>query len=317
MFRMQGTQLKMSTAYHPETDGQTEVVNRCLETYLRCFISDQPKTWVAWIHWAEFWFNTNFHSTTGKTPFEIVYGRLPPHVTRWVLGETRVEAVQRDLIDRDEALRQLRHQLLRAQEKMKNQADRKRVERSFMVGEWVFVKLRAHRQKSVVTRISAKLSARYYGPYPIIERIGAVAYKLKLPPGSKVHPVFHVSLLKKAIGDYNADDELPELDGEDQTDNHEPEAILASRIVQQQGKDMKQVLIHWKGQNVEEATWEDYIMMKSQFPHFNLVDKVSAEAVGVDRAQDDDNAESLIYNETKKPKVWLVYSRKGKKGKAI
>jgi hypothetical protein len=169
LFKLQGTKLKMSTTYHPETDGQTEVVNRCLETYLRCFITDQPKTWVNWVHWAEYWFNTSFHSATEKTPFEIVYGRAPPALHRWVQGETRVEAIQRDLCDRDEALRQLRNQLLRAQEKMKRQADKKRADRSFVCGEWVFVKLRAHRQQSVVTRVNAKLAARYYGPYPIVE----------------------------------------------------------------------------------------------------------------------------------------------------
>ncbi|MCI26772.1 Ty-3/Gypsy retrotransposon polyprotein, partial [Trifolium medium] len=102
---MQGTKLHMSTAYHPESDGQTEVTNRCLETYLRCFIADQPKNWVLWIHWAEFWFNTTFHASSEKTPFEVVYGRQPPLLTRWLQGETRVEAVQRDLLDRDEALR--------------------------------------------------------------------------------------------------------------------------------------------------------------------------------------------------------------------
>ncbi|MCH82152.1 retrotransposon protein [Trifolium medium] len=88
LFRMQGTQLKMSSAYHPESDGQTEVVNRCLETYLRCFIGDQPKTWASWVHWAEFWFNTNYHTSTEKTPFEIVYGRSPPKLIRWIQGET-------------------------------------------------------------------------------------------------------------------------------------------------------------------------------------------------------------------------------------
>jgi hypothetical protein len=132
LFRLQGTKLKLSTAYHPETDGQTEVVNRCLETYLRCFITDQPKTWVLWVHWAEFWFNTTFHSATEKTPFEIVYGRPPPLIQRWVQGETRVEAVQRDLVDRDEALRQLREQLLRAQERMKGQADKRRSDKFCM-----------------------------------------------------------------------------------------------------------------------------------------------------------------------------------------
>jgi hypothetical protein len=83
LFKLQGTQLKMSTSYHPESDGQTEVVNRCLETYLRCFIADQPKTWVHWIPWAEYWFNTTYHASTGQTPFEIVYGRPP---LLWYVG---------------------------------------------------------------------------------------------------------------------------------------------------------------------------------------------------------------------------------------
>jgi hypothetical protein len=313
---MQGTQLKMSSAYHPESDGQTEVVNRCLETYLRCFVADQPKTWVSWVPLAEFWFNTNYHAATEKTPFEIVYGRPPPLITRWLQGETRVEAVQRDLADRDEALRQLKSQLLRAQERMKNQADKRRTERSFVVGEWVFVKLRAHRQKSVVTRISAKLSARYYGPYPIIERIGAVAYKLKLPVGSRIHPVFHVSLLKKAVGEYHADEELPELLADDQIDNYEPEAVLAARKIKQQEEEVKQVLVQLKGKSAEEATWEDVIMMRSQFPKFNLEDKVIVDEEGIDRSHTATELphEQVIHNEAAGPRTWLVYSRKGKKG---
>ena len=107
------------------------------------------------------------------------------------------------MVDRDEAIRQLKSHLHRAQDRMKAQGDKHRVDRSFEVGEWVFVKLRAHRQNSVVTRINAKLAARYYGPYPIVERIGAVAYKLKLPVGSKVHPLFEFIFLLGYVLQFN------------------------------------------------------------------------------------------------------------------
>jgi len=70
--------LKMSTSYHPQTDGQTEVVNRCLENYLRCFVGDKPKEWTRWLPWAEWWYNTTCHSATKMIPFEAVYGLPPP-----------------------------------------------------------------------------------------------------------------------------------------------------------------------------------------------------------------------------------------------
>ncbi|GAU45589.1 hypothetical protein TSUD_273890 [Trifolium subterraneum] len=79
LFKLQGTKLRMSTTYHPETDGQTEVVNRCLETYLRCFITDQPKTWYNWIFWSEYWFNTSYHAATGQTPYAIMIGSQFPN----------------------------------------------------------------------------------------------------------------------------------------------------------------------------------------------------------------------------------------------
>ncbi|MCH79300.1 RNA-directed DNA polymerase (Reverse transcriptase), partial [Trifolium medium] len=316
LFKLQGTKLKMSTSYHPETDGQTEVVNRCLETYLRCFICDQPKNWSHWLSWGEYWFNTNYHASTGKSPYEIVYGRVPPVITRWVQGETRVAAVQKELMDRDEALRQLREHLLRAQDRMKQLADKKRCDRSFEVGEWVFVKLRAHRQQSVVCRINAKLAARYYGPYPVVGRVGAVAYQLKLPAGSRVHPVFHVSLLKKAVGTYHEEEDLPELEGE-QGVLIEPEEVLARRVVKIQNEDIEQVLIHWKGQGVEEATWEDVIMMKSQFPNLCLEDKALNSGGSVVRTQNiDKESDTSLIQSSVGPREWKVYSRRNKRLKS-
>jgi hypothetical protein len=211
------------------------------------------------------------------------------------------------LLDRDEALRQLREQLLRAQDRMKQMADKKRCDRSFEVGEWVFVKLRAHRQQSVVSRIHAKLAARYYGPYPVEARVGAVAYKLKLPEGSRVHSVFHVSLLKKAVGNYHEEEKLPDLEG-DKGMIIEPEVVLARRTIQVQGEKIDQVLVHWRGQKVEEATWEDTLIIRSQFPNFCLEDKAMLSGGSIVRT-----AESLVHNTTVGPKVWQVYSRRCKK----
>lgn len=89
--------------------------------------------------------------------------------------------------------------LHKAKERMKRQADKKRTERSFVVGDMVFLKLQPYIQSSVAPRANQKLSFKFFGPFKIIERVGPVAYKLSLPISSAVHPVFHVSQLKKAV----------------------------------------------------------------------------------------------------------------------
>lgn len=78
LFGLHGVELAKSTAYHPQTDGQTEVVNRCLETYVRCMTHEHHSKWMKWLALAEWWYNTNFHNSTQLTPFEAVYRTLPP-----------------------------------------------------------------------------------------------------------------------------------------------------------------------------------------------------------------------------------------------
>ena len=314
-FRLQGTTPNMGTTYHPQSDGQTEVINRCLETYLRCFVTDQPKEWCHWLPWVEYWYNTTFHESTQTTPFEVVYGRKPPSLIRGSQEEIRVEVVQREILDRDEALKQLKHHLQRAQERMKNQADLKRKERNFDIGDWVFLKLRPHRQKSVLSRINAKLSTRYYGPFEIIGRVGTVAYRLKLPETARIHPVFHVSLLKKAIGNYQVQSELPTGLGGDCVDTWVPITVLASRVVVKKGEQVKQWLIQWAAKPIEEATWEDVVVIRSQFPHLNLEDKITINGGGNDgdRVVSIGPEERIVQEAATKPKEWIVYKRKGKK----
>ena len=88
LFKLQGTTLACSSAYHPQTDGQTEALNKCLEGYLRRFVGIKPRAWIKWLPMAEWWYNTNHHSSTGLTLFEVVYGFGPPKLQSYVLGIT-------------------------------------------------------------------------------------------------------------------------------------------------------------------------------------------------------------------------------------
>ncbi|KZV19421.1 hypothetical protein F511_08762 [Dorcoceras hygrometricum] len=318
-FRLQGTQLRMSSAYHPETDGQTEVVNRCLETYLRCFSSEQPRTWAQWIPWAEFWYNTSYHTATGMTPFEIVYGKKAPKIIQFWPQETSVAAVAQELSDRDELLRQVKFNLHRAQQRMIKQADAKRREVKFEVGDRVYLKLRPHRQQSVCRRIYQKLAPRYYGPFQILQKVGEVAYKLNLPPSSKIHPVFHVSCLKKAVGQPGNAQPLPKGLESDLNMEFEPEYVVAERYKQVGGEQVQQVLIRWKGRTDEEDTWEEVAALQNQFPDFSLEDKAISKEAGIVR--NEMRTENTMGQGTNgpvdqeqrnRPAIKLMYSRRRK-----
>lgn len=133
LFHLQGTTLNLSTSYHPQTDGQTEVVNRCLETYLRCMTGDKPKSWVQWLPLAEWWFNTTYHTSTHLTPYQVVYGRVPPSYIHYIPSSSHIAALDQWGSDREATLRILKEHLHHAQNRMKQQADKHRSEREF---EW-------------------------------------------------------------------------------------------------------------------------------------------------------------------------------------
>lgn len=108
LFHLQGTELKYSSAYHPQTDGQSEAVNKTLETYLRCYINGRHKSWMEWLPWAEYSYNTSPHSSTKVTPFLALYGRNPPHLGRNPHANSKVGSLEDLLQERDSILDELK-----------------------------------------------------------------------------------------------------------------------------------------------------------------------------------------------------------------
>lgn len=155
-----------------------------------------PKEWSKWLALAENWYNTNFHTLIQTTPYEVVYGQKPPLHIPYLPHALKVNTVDRSLVAHETALHLIQHNLHRVQQRMKHLVDRKRTERHFEVGDMVYVKLQPYRQHSLKDHSCQKLSPRYFGPYSVVEKIGTVAYRLQLPSQVKIHPTFHVSLLK-------------------------------------------------------------------------------------------------------------------------
>ncbi|WVY93416.1 hypothetical protein V8G54_032504 [Vigna mungo] len=287
----------------PSKGRQTEVVNRCLETYLRCLTGAKPKQWPKWLSWAEFWYNINYNSSTKMTPFKALYGREPPVLIRGDMIQSSVEEVNRLMADRNHMLDELKEHLVLAQNRMCKQANKHRREVEFQVGDVVYLKIQPYKLKSLAKKVNQKLSPRYYGPYEIMEKFSPVAYKLQLPAGSKVHPVFHVSALKKSIAATITSQPLPLFLADDWELKVQPTEALAVRRNQQ--GDLE-ILIRWKDLPDFENSWEALSTIKEHFPDFHLEDKVHLVEGSVDR-----NLEIV----RPKPTISKVYVRQRKKDK--
>lgn len=175
--------------------------------------------------------------------FQLLYGYSPQLQGCYVPVNTTVEAVEDMLHQRNIMIQLAKNNLKAAQERMKIYVDKNRTGRCFDVGDWVYLRLQPYRQSSVAMRRNLKLSAKYYGPFQVLARVGLVAYKLKLLDQSKIHPVFHVSQLKKKLGAHITPiQNLPFADEEGQM-RVQPMAILNRRMLKRRNSPMGQVLI--------------------------------------------------------------------------
>ena len=130
-----GTQLAHNSSYHPQSNGQTEIVNKCLEGYLHCFVCDKQTQWVKWLPLAEWWYNTSFHTAAKMTTFMALYGYHPPSITSSLRENSKVQAVEDHIEHQQEVLQLLKDNLNLAQNRMKQQADQHHSERIFDIGD--------------------------------------------------------------------------------------------------------------------------------------------------------------------------------------
>jgi ribosomal protein L21E len=252
----------MSSSYHPQTDGQTERVNQCLETFLRSFVHACPSKWSSWLSVAGYWYNTSCHSSLGRSPFEVLYGRSPRNLGLDISDASTQLDLQTWLQQRELMVKLIWQNLLRAQQRMKAQADKGRTKREFKEGDMVYLKLQPYVQSSVARRANHKLSFKFFGPYMVLQRVGKVAYKLQLPSTSTIHPVVHVSQLKRSVGDRLVGVVLPN----DLEHLQVPLQAIDRRVVVRGGKSVQQVLIQWSNSDAALATWEDEEDLRDRFP---------------------------------------------------
>jgi hypothetical protein len=252
------TELKMSSPYHPQTDGQTERVNRVLEDMLRHYVSGEQTDWDQWLDHVEFAYNNAKHESSRFTPFYMNYGFHP----RGPEGAVRV----RHCADAANVYTHLvtvraaaRHHLLAAQQRQKVYADEKRREVTFAPGQLVMVSTKNMRiKKQKEQKLTRKLMPRKIGPFAVVEMVGKAAVRIDLDDSLlHIHPVVHVSWLtpfqgnEKPVAPHHLSQDL-----ETGEPVMEVERLLDHDDRVEDGKQVRYYFVKWSGQPVTENSWE-------------------------------------------------------------
>ena len=242
---------KLSTAFHPQTDGQTERINSILEQYLRCYINYQQSDWSEYLPIAQFAYNNSKHSSTDVSPFYAVYGfhpRLSVVLPRTTKDETIADQRIKHLHELHEEMKFNIESAIENHIKFYN----KKVlpGPKLEVGDKVWLSSKNIKSQ----RPTGKLDYKKLGPFKITEKIGSRSFKLELPHTIKIHPVFHINLLEpyqqNPIEGRPVENLPPVII--DEQEEYEVESIIDSRI----HRNKLQYLVHWKGYSIMDRTWE-------------------------------------------------------------
>jgi hypothetical protein len=263
------TQLRFSSAYHPQTNGQTETVNQILEDMPRACALQYGRSWDKSLSYAEFSYSNSYQESLKMAPFEMLYGRRCQTPLFWnETGEQKVFGP--DILEEAEKqIHMVRENLRVPQSRQKSYANHRRRELSFEVGDFVYLKVSPMRGLRRF-KVRGKLAPRFIGPLKILEKRGEVAYQLELPPQlSDVHNVFHVSQLKKCL--HVPEEQIPmeDLDAkEDLSYQEHPVRILETSESVTRNKRIKMCKVQWSHHIEDEATWEREEELKAEFPSF-------------------------------------------------
>jgi hypothetical protein len=251
-----GVKMKPSTAYHPQTDGLTERTNQTLETYLRTFCSYQQDDWVDYLALAEFSFNNSLNSSTRQTPF---FANLGYHPTFDInITERTTNPSATDLISRLDIIQsELRAELSHSNDFMAKYYDQHHLPQPpFKIGDYVWLL----RRNIKTTRPSEKLDYRRIGPFEILDQRGKSSFLLKLPPNlSRLHPIFHVSLLEPFINPNIIPDRIStsiSSPSKLQLPDEEPNLTNISTIIDSRKIGRRyDYFVHWSNTTDTENSW--------------------------------------------------------------
>ncbi|GKC57537.1 reverse transcriptase domain-containing protein [Tanacetum coccineum] len=263
-----GIRLDISTAYHPQTDGQSERTIQTMEDMLRACVMDFGGNWDVHLPLVEFSYNNSYHSSVRCAPFEALYERKCHSPVLWAqVGEGQLigpEIMQ----ETNEKISQIKDRLKTARDRQKSYANKRRKPLEFSIGDHVLLKVSPWKR---VVRFGkkGKLAPRFVRPFEITERISPVAYRLRLPKElNGVHDTFHVSNLKKCLADPTLQIPLEEIQVDAKLNFvEEPVEILEPEFKKLKRSRIAIIKVRWNSKRGPAFTWEREDQKKLKYPH--------------------------------------------------